>query len=496
MLLATLVIPCVGGEARRTVTPGTAVPLEFRVVPNPLGSSRQPVLGPGKPYLDDLAANGPLASRKRGAELQWFETRMRSASGLLTATHKGKRYVLLCGSESQVLRVGGAGLDRLRLQEVTLRRGEHGLEIVLEFDETGRRLFLPFTRENMHNRVAIVANGIVISAPTVQSAIHESVAISGHFTTEEAADIASRLMRTIDSRDHFLGLPDDAEAKYERGRIAGLTRVTTVREATLVDYEQVKDRKGIKAQRRRGDWLYYAVEQGRDVPVANATVRVSVTHRYKVRVPIATPASLTTPLGRAVLGLFADMATPTGKNGHAPGEFTDPEFVAEYLEKLERDFPGFLTTTPAQEKLYAAGKFDDDANRKAMDAAIEELKGPPPMAPMFAQFVMSWHQAGKLAGAKLEVGRRLMESVLKKARRAYRIELQGDGALRVNGKPVADVPAIIRGMRATNTPQDADVLVDVDTTARYADVVRVLTALKNAGYTKIQLDVDTTPDAP
>ncbi len=64
----------------------------------------------------------------------------------------------------------------------------------LQFDEEGTKLFSEMTTANLNKQIAIVLDGQVISAPTVQSAITDGEAIiSGKFTAEEAKQLATRL---------------------------------------------------------------------------------------------------------------------------------------------------------------------------------------------------------------------------------------------------------------------------------------------------------------
>jgi len=64
----------------------------------------------------------------------------------------------------------------------------------LEFDEEGKDLFAKITQENLSKQVAIFLDGKILSAPTVQSAITDGIAIiSGSFTNESARELADRL---------------------------------------------------------------------------------------------------------------------------------------------------------------------------------------------------------------------------------------------------------------------------------------------------------------
>lgn len=66
--------------------------------------------------------------------------------------------------------------------------------VTLQFDDEGKDLFGKLTSDNIGKRIAIVLDGQIISAPTVQSAITNGEAvITGNFTSNEAKDLATRL---------------------------------------------------------------------------------------------------------------------------------------------------------------------------------------------------------------------------------------------------------------------------------------------------------------
>jgi preprotein translocase subunit SecD len=67
-------------------------------------------------------------------------------------------------------------------------------QVALRFDDEGANLFEELTRENIGKSVAIMIDGEVISAPTVQSEIANGEAvITGNFTVNEAKDLVARL---------------------------------------------------------------------------------------------------------------------------------------------------------------------------------------------------------------------------------------------------------------------------------------------------------------
>ncbi len=72
--------------------------------------------------------------------------------------------------------------------------GLNQVVVRLQFDSEGTKLFSQITSENIGKPVAIFLDGQVLSAPTVQSAITDGVAvISGSFTLEQAKALATSL---------------------------------------------------------------------------------------------------------------------------------------------------------------------------------------------------------------------------------------------------------------------------------------------------------------
>jgi preprotein translocase subunit SecD len=64
----------------------------------------------------------------------------------------------------------------------------------LEFNDEGKQLFSDITSANVGKPVAIFLDGQVLSAPTVQNAIKDGVAIiTGNFTVQDAKALATRL---------------------------------------------------------------------------------------------------------------------------------------------------------------------------------------------------------------------------------------------------------------------------------------------------------------
>lgn len=73
-------------------------------------------------------------------------------------------------------------------------------EIILKFDSEGGRIFADLTSANVNNRLAIVLDGVIQSAPNIQGAITGGTAtINGDFSLKEAADLVSALENPLEN---------------------------------------------------------------------------------------------------------------------------------------------------------------------------------------------------------------------------------------------------------------------------------------------------------
>ena len=87
-------------------------------------------------------------------------------------------------------------LDRSSLKSAAVQRNAitSAAEIAITFTERGAKRFAKVTRDHVGQRLAIVIDGKVYSAPKVMTEIPGGKAvISGSFTEEEAAQLAARL---------------------------------------------------------------------------------------------------------------------------------------------------------------------------------------------------------------------------------------------------------------------------------------------------------------
>ena len=102
-----------------------------------------------------------------------------------------------------------------------------GWMIILKFDGEGAKLFGELTSAHVHERLAVVVDGVVISAPNLNDAIFGgSAEISGRFTETSARSLASALENPLENPMTILqsGTVSAAfgKATIHQGLIAGL----------------------------------------------------------------------------------------------------------------------------------------------------------------------------------------------------------------------------------------------------------------------------------
>lgn len=89
---------------------------------------------------------------------------------------------------------GLSGKNLTKATVVFQQQGVGSPQVSLEFDDEGRKLFADITERNVGKRVAIMIDGVIISAPVVQEKITEGNAvITGNFTVDEAKELARNL---------------------------------------------------------------------------------------------------------------------------------------------------------------------------------------------------------------------------------------------------------------------------------------------------------------
>ena len=105
-------------------------------------------------------------------------------------------------------------------------------EIEFEMNEKGAEIFGRVTQENLQKRLAIVLDGELISAPTIQSQIRSRGQITGSYTLEEARQLASALenplktpVKIVEERDVDPSLGRDSIQSGFRAALYGIIAV-------------------------------------------------------------------------------------------------------------------------------------------------------------------------------------------------------------------------------------------------------------------------------
>jgi preprotein translocase subunit SecD len=104
-----------------------------------------------------------------------------------------------CDSDGNRYTLGKVEVDGSHVRSVKAESQDGRWYLLLSFDDEGKKLFSALTSELAQktppdNQIAIVVNGSVVTAPTVQSAITDGqVQISGTFTKEAAEKLANQI---------------------------------------------------------------------------------------------------------------------------------------------------------------------------------------------------------------------------------------------------------------------------------------------------------------
>lgn len=101
----------------------------------------------------------------------------------------------LADADGTVYRLGPAIGDLTRFEDVRAEQGEHGGWVVqIELSPDDAREFGEWTTAHVGDQLAIVVDGEIVTAPTVQSPITGgTVQIAGRFTEDEARALATAI---------------------------------------------------------------------------------------------------------------------------------------------------------------------------------------------------------------------------------------------------------------------------------------------------------------
>jgi len=220
---------------RKRVDPGGV----REVIIQPSGENRVEVQVPGLKEEDAASTRGQL-ERVAYLELRLVHPRneqelqkMRSQHslpppgyGLMTMAHKGK--MGRSSSEEQLLVKIKPELTGKDLIKATAQQDPGGWQVNFELNSTGGEIFRKVTRVNIDNRLAIVLDKKLISAPSINSEIGSRGVITGDFDYREAVDLANSLENPLEtpvkivkvfSVDPSLGA-DSARSGFTSGIIA------------------------------------------------------------------------------------------------------------------------------------------------------------------------------------------------------------------------------------------------------------------------------------
>ena len=215
--------PFKGDPAKRLKLPKTpaTVParggrLEFRIVPNGMGSSRSPIIPSyvGRTTQSfaararkDLTDKGPcaVAYGDSGMKLRWVEmVHEIPRAGLVVPVigkHKGTTYVLLCDGDPYVMLPAAGGEGAWGLADVHAAKDAQGRPAVMvTFDTRGARLFERLTKANKGNALAVIVDGKVLSSPALRTTVATSAMIVGDFTDQQVRDLVATLKAGMQRR--------------------------------------------------------------------------------------------------------------------------------------------------------------------------------------------------------------------------------------------------------------------------------------------------------
>jgi hypothetical protein len=143
----------------------------------------------------------------------FFDTAL--AGRLASTEHNGKMYVLVMNAPDMLMPADGSwGIESAAL--VQDMRGRPAVEVT--FDEAGAASFYALTKKSIGQRLAILVNDKVVSAPHVQSAVRDRAIITGTFTNERAQQLASSLGKQMPPEVPVDIMPTDFELMHNQQR--------------------------------------------------------------------------------------------------------------------------------------------------------------------------------------------------------------------------------------------------------------------------------------
>lgn len=149
-----------------------------------------------KSYQDRLAQYGPNPAKSGDGNYAWRKIRDAEefkSGNAITAEFAGKLYVLASSKADEVLlhEKGGNGWELQSARPDTDQLGRWAISFNL--NEIGANRFLQLTKNNLNRPLCILLDDEAISAPNIQSAIHQSGQITGQFSYQQVQDMVDKL---------------------------------------------------------------------------------------------------------------------------------------------------------------------------------------------------------------------------------------------------------------------------------------------------------------
>ncbi len=149
-----------------------------------------------KSYQDRLAQYGPNPAKSGDGNYAWRKIRDAEefkSGNAITAEFAGKLYVLASNKADEVLlhEKGGNGWELQSARPDTDQLGRWAISFNL--NEIGANRFLQLTKSNLNRPLCILLDDEAISAPNIQSAIHQSGQITGQFSYQQVQDMVDKL---------------------------------------------------------------------------------------------------------------------------------------------------------------------------------------------------------------------------------------------------------------------------------------------------------------
>ncbi len=168
--------------------------LDFRILPTLSdGILSESVI---KTYRDRLSQFGPNPTKSGDANYAWRKIRdaeeFKSGNGI-TSEFAGKLYVLASNKPDETLlhETGGNAWELQSARPDTDQLGRWAISFKL--NEIGANRFLQLTKSNLNRPLCILLDDEAISAPNIQSAIHQSGQITGQFSQQQVQDMVDKL---------------------------------------------------------------------------------------------------------------------------------------------------------------------------------------------------------------------------------------------------------------------------------------------------------------